>query len=149
MIGNDFETPIMYQDLTNYTMGPMYMPFAGVNPYANSNLLGGTMMPRQLDHDKLDVKNAKENEDKSTAKKVLTALGVILTLGAIPIVRKNIIKAGGIGKYLSNKWTSIVNFVKGNKTKPSKFKRFKVWCSNKWTAFKSLFKRNKQVPNNP
>ena len=30
MIGSNFDTPVMYQDLANSTMGPMYMPFGGM-----------------------------------------------------------------------------------------------------------------------
>lgn len=143
MIGNDFETPIMYQDLANYTMGPMSTPFMA-NPY-NTQLLGGTSMPRQLDQDKVEIMNKKEKQDIGNGKKVLGALGAILLIGAIPILRKNIKKAGGIGKYFENKWNSLVNFVKGNKRKQNSSKTFKDWFNDKWTRFKDLFKRNKQT----
>ena len=153
MLGNDFETPIMYQDLANYNMGLMAVPPMGItgspyaNPYANSNLLGGTSMPKQLDKDKIEIMNTKKEQDKSTFKKVLGILGVCLALGTIPVVRKSIRKAGGIGKYLKNKWTSIVNFVTGKKTKPPMGKRFKNWCSKTWNGFKNIFKRKKKISN--
>lgn len=156
MIGNDFETPIMYQDLANATMGPLAMPSCTVNPYANTNLLGGAAIKSQLDNDKLEIMKSKDNEDKNTFKKALGVLGLCLALGAVPIVRKNIKKAGGVGKYLKNKWNNFVNSLKGKKVRkpkkksknngPSKTQRFKNWCSNKWSAFKNLFKRNNNPP---
>ena len=33
MLGGDFSTPIVHQDLINSSMGPMYMPFGGVTGY--------------------------------------------------------------------------------------------------------------------
>lgn len=115
MIGGDFNTPVVHQDLANSTMGPMYMPFGGVIGGYNTSYLGGVQMQRQLDHDKISLMNRKENQDSSTVKKALAAMVVILGLGAIAPLRNSIKKAGGIGKYLNNQWKAIVNAFKGNK----------------------------------
>ncbi|MBO6087805.1 hypothetical protein J6P92_05620 [bacterium] len=112
MLGNDFDTPIMYQDLANYSMGPMSMPMmGGMMPGMYPSYLGGTQMPRQLDHDKVEIINKKNREAKNTAKKVAIALGVILLAGFIPYFRKNIKAAGGIKNYLSNAWQSFKNWI--------------------------------------
>lgn len=134
MIGGDFNTPVMYQDLANSTMPPMYMPFGGVigsGFVGNTPYLGGIQMQRQLDHDKLTLMHQKENQDKSTMKKVLGAFVLILGLGSIPLLRKSIKKAGGFNKYLKNKWDAIINSFKGNKTSKPGF----------WQKIKNKFKR--------
>ena len=120
MLGGDLSTPIVHQDLINSSMGPVYMPFGSVSGYGigASSYLGGVKMQRQLDQDKLDLMNKKENEDKSTLKKALIALAVVIGLGSIAPLRKSIKKAGGIKTYLSNIWKNIVSSVKGNKVKP-------------------------------
>lgn len=105
MIGGDFDVPIMYQDLANSTMGPMRMPMGamqgmyGAGMY-NPSYLGGVRMPRQLDKDKVQIMNNKENQDKNTAKKVLIGLGAMIVLGSIPVLRKSIKKSGGIVNYV-------------------------------------------------
>lgn len=105
MIGGDFDVPIMYQDLANSTMGPMRMPMGamqgmyGTGMY-NTSYLGGVRMPRQLDKDKVQIMNNKENQDKNTAKKVLIGLGAMIVLGSIPVLRKSIKKSGGIVNYV-------------------------------------------------
>ena len=166
MIGNDFETPIMYQDLANYSMGPMITPFGGMtNPY-NTNMLRGTTMPRQLDADKIEIMKQKENQDKSTFKKAAIALGVILAAGFIPFVR-NGIKNG-------NLWQSVKDLFKSSPKKPvmprikdwfsarkenvknlygkSKEKyhnnmpKVKSWFGDKWNSFKNLFKKDNSKP---
>lgn len=129
MIGNNFDTPIMYQDLANSTMSPFSMPIAPATSY-----LGGVRLPRQLDHDKLEIINKKEKQDKKNFKKALILIGSCLALGFIPGIRKNITKAGGIGKYISNKWTSFKNWISGTKTpKPSLWQRFKGLFKKKTT----------------
>ena len=136
MIGNDFDTPIMYQDLANYSMGPMNTPMSGMYGGMYPSYLGGTQMPRQLDHDKIEIKNRKDNEAKHTAKNVAIALGVILLAGFIPYFRKNIKAAGGIKKYLSNSWQSFKNLFKSAPSAPkmSKWQKFKNWFKKKPTA---------------
>lgn len=123
MIGGDFDVPIMYQDLANSTMGPMSMPFGGMaGMYGagmyNTSYLGGVKMRRQPDSDKVQIMNKKGNEDKNTFKKVLLALGGIVLLGSIAPLRKSIKKAGGIGKYMKNGWSSVKNWFTGKKKTP-------------------------------
>lgn len=120
MLGGDFSTPIVHQDLINSSMGPMYMPFGGVTGYGIgiSPYLGGVKMQRQLDQDKLDLINKKEKEDKSTLKKALITLAVVIGLGSIAPLRKSIKKAGGVKVYLKNQWSNIINSIKGKKVKP-------------------------------
>ena len=144
MIGGDFNTPVVHQDLANSAMGPMYMPFGGVIGGYNTSYLGGVQMQRQLDHDKISLMNRKENQDSSTMKKALGALVVILGLGAIAPLRKSIKKAGGIGKYLSNQWKAIVNAFKGNKpiknSKPATTNNGQK--VNWWQKLKNVFKKS-------
>ena len=116
MIGGDFDVPIMYQDLGNSTMGPMNIPFGmmpgmyGVGMYgggmANTSYLGGVQMRQQPDRDKVEILNKKENSDKNTFKKAMMVLGGLILLGSIAPLRKRIKKAGGIGSYLKNMFTS-------------------------------------------
>lgn len=116
MIGGDFDTPMVYQDLANSTMGPMAMPPLGgiTGGYYNTSYLGGVKMQPQLDHDKISLINHKEKDDRSTMKKALAALGIIIAVGCIAPLRKSIKSAGGFGKYMKNQWTNIVNVFKGN-----------------------------------
>ena len=116
MIGGDFDVPIMYQDLANSTMSPMNIPFGmmpgmyGVGMYgggmANMSYLGGVQMRQQPDRDKVEILNKKENSDKNTFKKAMMVLGGLILLGSIAPLRKSIKKAGGIGSYLKNMFTS-------------------------------------------
>lgn len=137
MVGGDFSTPIVHQDLINSGMPTIYMPFGGVLGGYNTSYLGGVQMPRQLDQDKVDLMNNKEKEDKGTFKKALLALGTILALGSIPVLRKSVKKAGGISNYLKNKWSNVINSIKGNK-QTSK-------CSF-WQKLKNVFKSKKVKP---
>ena len=135
MIGNDFDTPIMYQDLANYSMGPMSMPQTfGMMPGMNTSYLGGTQITPQLDHDKVEIMNRKNKEAKKTAKNVAIALGIIFLAGFIPYFRKKITSAGGFKKYLSNGWDSSKNLFKSTPSAPSAPK------SSRWQAFKNWFK---------
>ena len=125
MIGDNFNVPIMYQDLANSAMGPLNMPFGGMIgtgiPYGyNTSYLGGVQMQRQPDKDKLVIQNQKENEDKNTLKIALGVLALAAGLGCIPIVRKGIKKAGGVIPYLKKLW-------KGNNT--SVMTKIKNWFS--------------------
>lgn len=163
MINNDFDTPIMYQDLANYSMGPITTPFGAVtNPY-NKSLLGGTTMQRQLDEDKVEINKQKENQDKNTFKKVALGLGLILAAGFIPAIRKGI-KNGNLWKSIKDafkstpksqqplmpkvkNWfgkqlTGVKNFFSNTKIKyQNNMPKAKIWFSNKWDSFKNLFKR--------
>lgn len=145
MLGGDLSTPVVHQDLINSSMGPMYMPFGGVTGYGigTSPYLGGVKMQRQLDQDKLDLINKKEKEDKSTLKKALITLAVVIGLGSIAPLRKSIKKAGGISAYLKNQWTSIVNSIKGNKPVKATNNQTKV---SLWQRLKNVFKGKKVKP---
>ncbi len=98
MIGGDFDTPIVYQDLANSTMNPMRLGMYG----GNTSYLGGVQMRRQPDADKIQLMNKKNKEAKKTFKKAMLGIGACLLLGFIPVVRKGIKKAGGIREYFSS-----------------------------------------------
>ena len=70
MIGGDFDTPIMYQDLANSSLGTM--PYTtGIPPAmygygmggmaGGSSYLGGVQMRQQPDRDKIEIMHKKEN----------------------------------------------------------------------------------------
>ena len=146
MLGGDLSTPVVHQDLINSSMGPMYMPFGGVTGYGIGTYpyLGGVKMQRQLEQDKLDLINKKENEDKNILKKALVTLAVVIGLGAIAPLRKSIKKAGGINAFLKNRWNNLVNSIKCNKT-------LKVQNNNQakvsfWQKVKNFFKSKKVKP---
>lgn len=134
MVGGDFDIPIMYQDLANYTMGPMMMPLGSITA-GNTSYLGGTQMKPQLDHDKIEIMNKKEAEGKSTAKKVALGLGAVFLMGFVSCL----FGKKGLKTSLSNLWTKI-------KGQPNKWGRFKAWCGQKWTSFKNLFRKNSGTP---
>ena len=138
MIGGNFDTPIMYQDLANSTMGPLNMPFGmyGGLYGGYSSYLGAVQLPTQLDQDKFQTMKQKENDGKKTLKIAGTALAIILALGGIGRIRKGIKASGGVSKYLGNKWNDLVNWIKGNK-KP------KVSLAQK---IKNLFKKKTKKP---
>ena len=129
MIGDNFNVPIMYQDLANSTMGPLNMSLGGMRgvgmPIGSSSYLGGVRMQQQPDRDKLEIKHKKENEDKNTFKKAMGVLALAVGIACIPSLRKSIKKAGGISKYLKNKWDGIVDYVNGNNTKVSFWQKIK------------------------
>lgn len=162
MIGGDFDTPVMYQDLANYTMNPMMgMPFGGmtVGGIGSTSYLGGVQMRPQLDNDKVQLMNKKNEEGKSTFKKAMLGIGACLLLGFIPVVRKGIKKSGGVWNYVkglftgpkkpslwqrfkgwcSGKWTKI-------KGKPNKWNRFKGWCGSKLSSFTNIFRKKTPTP---
>ena len=134
MIGSNFETPVMYQDLANSTMGPLNMMpgMYGAGLYGGyPQYLGGVQLPRQLDNDKFQTMKQKENEGKKTLKIAGAAIAIILAIGSLGRIRKGIRSAGGTGKYLVNKWNDLVNWIKGKK-KPK---------ATLWQKFKNFFKR--------
>lgn len=165
MIGGDFDTPIMYQDLANYTMNPMYpvgMPFGGmVGGIGSTPYLGGVQMRPQLDHDKVQLMNKKSEEGKSTFKKALLGIGACLLLGFIPVVRKGIKNSGGVWEYLKGLfskqpakqswWQRFKNKFKktpatGGTQSPSKWSKFKGWCGSKWSSVRNVFKKKTPTP---
>lgn len=163
MVGGNFDIPIMYQDLANYTMSPMsmpMMPFGGITGGSSTSYLGGTQIKPQLDQDKVEIMNKKDAEGKSTAKKVALALGAVFLIGFIPGLfgKKSLVsKIGGLFKSgktsLSNFWTKI----KGQPNKLGRFKAwsgqkwsdFKNWCGQKWTALKNLFHKKQPAAPTP
>lgn len=170
MIGGDFDTPVMYQDLANYTMGPMNIPFGVMsgNMYAggmigNTSYLGGVKMKPQLANDELQLINKKNEAGKSTFKKVMLGIGACLLLGFIPVISKGIKNSGGVWNYIKglftktppapkkpSLWQKFKNlFNSGQQTANniSKWAKFKGWCNGKFTAFKNLFKKNAPVQN--
>lgn len=138
MIGDGFETPIMYQDLANYSMPYMNMPYM----MGQNSLIGGVRMAPQLDHDKVDIIKKKENSDKKVFKTALAAIGAMLAIGFIPTIRKGIARSGGVFNYIRS-------FFVRQPAPPSRMARFKAWCSNKWNSFKNLFRRNRTNPTPP
>lgn len=120
MIGSDFDTPIMYQDLANSTMGPLNLPFGNCCPgLYNTSYLGGIKMQPQLDRDKFSVLEQKEKEDKSTMKKALIALGIIAASWCVLGFCRNVKKAGGPWQYIKNQWTKLKNvFTKKSSATP-------------------------------
>ena len=134
MIGNDYDIPVMYQDLGKYSMNPFGMPVGGMMPGMYGGMypsyLGGVTMAPQLEHDKVELKKKKNKEGNKTFKTVAKAVGALLLLGYIPYFRKRIIKSGGIGKYISKQWTALTNSFKNvfsPKPKLSRWQRFKNW----------------------
>lgn len=124
MIGDNFNVPIMYQDLANSTMGPLNMSLGGMPgvgmPIGSSSYLGGVRMQQQPDRDKLEIKHKKENEDKNTFKKAIGVLALAVGIACIPVLRKSIKNAGGLSSYMKDKWSGLVKFVTGKckKIKP-------------------------------
>ena len=149
MVGGDFDIPIMYQDLANYTMSPMMMPLGSITA-GNTSYLGGTQMKPQLDHDKIEIINRKEAEGKSTAKKVALGLGAVFLVGFISCLFGKKGLASKVGGFLSRSYqsckTHLSNFGTKIKGQPIKWGRFKAWCGQKWTSFKNLFHKNTPAP---
>lgn len=165
MIGSNFDTPVMYQDLANYTMNPMMgMPFGGmVGGIGSTSYLGGVQMRPQLDNDKVQLMNKKNEEGKSTFKKAMLGIGACLLLGFIPVIRKGIKNSGGVWSYVKglftktpsaaqkpSLWQRFKNLFKKNpsaaSSSPSKWSRFKGWCGSKWSSFTNLFKKKTPTP---
>lgn len=165
MIGGDFDTPVMYQDLANYTMNPM-MPFGGMvggmyGGIGSTSYLGGVQMRPQLDTDKVQLMNKKNQEGMSTFKKAMLGIGACLLLGFIPVIGKSIKKSGGVWNYVKglftktppapkkpSLWQRFKNLFKNNPTagSPSKWSKFKGWCGSKWSSFTNLFKKKTSTP---
>lgn len=119
MIGNNLDTPIVYQDLATSSMGPMNIGFMGGSP----SYLGGIKMKRQLDADKIEIKNKKKQQDKKAFKIALMALGAIVGLSLMPSLFKKCKKMFGISPQTSKSkfsWTSIKNGLYNVTVKPLK-----------------------------
>lgn len=111
--GDDFFTPVMYQDLASASMQPM--PMLGMLPSGsgNTNLLGGVKMNEQLDKDRVQLMQDKEKKGMTLLKKVGLAT---LVLGGIGFVKFSPIK-----KWVSSKCTQASNWCKNllKKTPPT------------------------------
>ena len=101
MLGGDFDTPIMYQDLANYTMRPI-MPFGTTAGIGNTSYIGGIQMKQQPDSDKIQLMNKKNKEAKKTFKKAMLGIGACLLLGFIPVITKGVKNSGGVWKYIKS-----------------------------------------------
>ncbi len=162
MIGSNFDTPVMYQDLANYTMNPMMGMGGMVGGIGAASYLGGIQMRPQPDSDKVQLMNKKNQEGNSTFKKAMLGIGACLLLGFIPVVKKGIKNSGGVWKYVKSLFTktppapkkpSLLKRFKNKfkkktfkgSSKPSKWSRCKTWCGNKFNAFKGLFKKKAPV----
>lgn len=129
MLG-DLDTPIMYQDLANYTMGPlgtptMGMPMTGMPitgmpmmGMPNTSYLGGVRMQPIPERDMVELKNKKDNDGNKNLKTAAKILGAILAVGFIPYFAKNIKAAGGILKYTKQQWNKFTNWIKPSTTTP-------------------------------
>ena len=130
MIGSDYDTPVMYQDLGAYTPPGMYngmMPgMMGMYP----SYLGGVKMQPILCEDKVELINKKNKEGNKNAKKLGLAIGGLFLLGFIPYFRRNIKKAGGV-----------INYIKNLFNPPAKLSR--------WQRFKNWILRRKPTPPTP
>lgn len=97
MIGNNFDTPVVYQDLANYTMNPMMSPLGmyGGGMYggmygANVSYLGHVQLRPQPDHDKVQIMNKKNQEGKRNFKRAMIAIGLMIVGSFIPSVFRGI-----------------------------------------------------------
>lgn len=108
--GDDFLTPVIYQDLASASMQPM--PMLGMlGGGCNTNLLGGVKMPEQLDNDRYQKMQDKEKKDMNLLKKVGLA---VLVLGGI-----GFLKFAPIKKWVSSKYTQVADWCKNLfKSKP-------------------------------
>ena len=142
MIGSNFDTPIMYQDLATSTMPPMtsFGMYGGM--YGGVPHLYGIKLPPNLNKDKVELMHKKDEECKSSVKKALIAIAICFGVGFIPTLRKSIKNAGGIGKFIKNQWNNLVNWVKGTNTQQT---QKQGW----WQKLKNKFKKNPTSQNNP
>lgn len=108
--GDDFLTPVMYQDLASASMQPM--PMIGMSGrIGNTNLLGGVKMQEDLDKDRFQAMQDKEKKDMNLLKKAGIAILVLAGLGFV--------KFAPIKKWISAKFTKVSNWCKNLfKSKP-------------------------------
>jgi hypothetical protein len=137
MIGGDYDTPIMYQDLANSTMNPFNIGMGGMygGGIGTSSYLGGVQMRPQLDHDKVQLMHKKDQEGKRTLKKALLAIGGIIAIGFIPVISKGIKKSGGIGGYMKKLWNGLTGKTPAPAPTPAPAK------PSLWQRFKNVFKK--------
>ena len=112
LINDDFNTPVIYQDLANSTMRPMNYNLGGMYRTGPS-LLNGVQMQSQLSEDKVEINKAqKAKGDGQLLKNVGLFLLGAAAIGFIPSMRKNIKNAGGIGKFVNKQFNKISNWGK-------------------------------------
>lgn len=143
----DFDLPVIYQDLANYSM-PMFQPV----PFGTV-LSGSIKMPRQLDADKVQLMNKKDAEGKKSFNNVLKTLAVIGALIFTSSLIKNVKKSGGISKYLSGQWKNLTNLFKAKPAKTSFGKKVLTKCADaaeyigqKWKNLTAGFKAGMLKP---
>ena len=130
-VNNIYDTPLPYQDLANYTMGPMNI--------MGTSFLGGVKMNPQLTSDKFTIIKKKDQESKRTLKNILKGAAVLVGAGLTFSFFRNIKKSGGIIKYFKNLFGS-------KPASTSKWSKVKNWFSGKWNTLKSKFKRTPSTP---
>lgn len=137
MLG-DYDVPVMYQDLGNYTpsyiMPGMIMPGMMPGMMPGTSYLGGVQLHQQPERDKIELMNKKDKDGKKTAILLAKIIGAALLIGYIPYFRKSINNAGGFKEYVKKGWNSLVAAIKGT-TPPAPPK---VSC---WQKIKNFFKR--------
>lgn len=107
--GDDLYMPVMYQDLASASMQPM--PMLGITGGCNTNYLGGTKIPEQLDKDKFQKMQDKEKKDFGLLKKVGIALLVMAGIGFV--------RFAPIKKWVTTNWSKLTNWCKNLfKSKP-------------------------------
>lgn len=105
-LADDFNMPIMYEDLRKPSMGILPMPGFGFY----TNYLGGVTLPRELQNDKFVYQN-RALKEKSTLKKAAILIGALG--GAIFLKQK------GAFKWISTQCTNAGNWFKNLfKSKP-------------------------------
>lgn len=108
-LSDDFQIPIMYQDLRN--------PSVGIAPHFGmyTNLLGGVRMQGGLEQDKFVMQNRRKKDYNA-----MKAVGLAIVALGSALVLKN----KGVGKWISTNWNSasnwVTNFWKGLKGKFTK-----------------------------
>lgn len=98
-LSDDFQMPIMYQDLRNPSMGAMPAPYFGMY----TNYLGGITLPREPQNDQFVYKERSARE-KNTLKKA-----AIIFAGITGVV---FLKQKGAFKWVSTQWTKGMNWLK-------------------------------------
>lgn len=103
-ISDDFQMPIMYQDLRDPSLGML----PGFGMY--TNYLGGIRMPREMQNDQFVFQNRKKKEMNSFKTAALLIVGLATGL---------VLKNKGLFKWVSTKYSGASTWLKNFfKTKP-------------------------------
>lgn len=111
MLG-DYDVPVMYQDLGNYPMNPFICGMMPLGCGMYPSYLGDIRLRPLPERDMVQLMHKKNHNGNENAKLLGKIIGAAFLVGFIPYFAKNIKKAGGIGKYVSNNWTKLVNAIK-------------------------------------